>query len=76
MNANVIGQTETTVTVEVKCNLCDNIEKFDLPKEGIRAYYRGSLIQNALPELSNAQREMLISGTCGNCWDEMFPEEE
>ena len=33
----------------------------------------GQLIQLALPELSVAEREQLISGTHPACWDEMFP---
>lgn len=29
-------------------------------------------IQDAMPYLSADQRELLISGTCGTCWDNMF----
>ncbi len=31
-----------------------------------------ALIQDALPELSKEDRELLISGTCGECWEKMF----
>ena len=29
-------------------------------------------IQDKLPYLSADERELLISGTCGNCWKDMF----
>ena len=41
-----------------------------------RRRQRGELIQEALPELSADQRELLISGTCPKCWDELFPPDE
>ena len=34
------------------------------------------LIQNAMPNLSADDRELLISGICGPCFDKMFPPEE
>jgi hypothetical protein len=30
-------------------------------------------IQDLMPYLSDADRELLISGTCGPCFDSMFP---
>lgn len=35
---------------------------------------RKLLIQHAFPEVDSADREMMISGTCGNCFDVMFGE--
>ena len=32
----------------------------------------GELTQNAFPYLSADEREMLISGICPTCWDNMF----
>ena len=29
-------------------------------------------IQNAMPELSADERELLISGTCSKCWERVF----
>jgi len=40
------------------------------------AWESGVLIQEALPMLNAGQREMLISGTCDDCWTEMFGEPE
>ena len=34
----------------------------------------GKLIQNFFPKLTPGEREILISGICGKCFDKMFPE--
>ena len=41
-----------------------------------RAWQDGELAQNAFPYLSADEREMLISGICPTCWDNMFDGEE
>ena len=33
-------------------------------------------IQDIFPYLTPAERELLISGICGECWKRMFPEPE
>ncbi len=33
-------------------------------------------MQDIFPHLSVDQRELMISGTCKSCWDEMFPPDE
>jgi hypothetical protein len=35
-------------------------------------FQRWNTIQNAMPYLGASDRELLISGTCGTCFDEMF----
>jgi hypothetical protein len=32
-------------------------------------------IQNALPNISDNDRELLLSGICGECFDKIFEEE-
>lgn len=34
----------------------------------------GMLIQDAMPSLGQDERELLISGTCPECWDAMMAE--
>lgn len=62
----------TTTVIPVQCRICQDIHYVDVPVDGFIAWRRGELIQDALPELSADQRELLISGTCGMCWDDMF----
>jgi hypothetical protein len=36
----------------------------------------GILLQEALPELSNAEREILLTGICPSQWDNAFKDDE
>lgn len=36
----------------------------------------GEFAQDCFPYLPAEQREFLISGICGECWDSMFPPED
>jgi hypothetical protein len=63
----------TSANVEVQCVGCKNILAIKLSIEGFQKWRAGMLIQNALPELSADERELLISGYCGTCWKELFP---
>ncbi len=48
--------------------------KFEVPvtDEQIVRWKAGELIQRVMPELTPDQRELLISQTCGDCFDDMF----
>lgn len=60
----------------VTCEGCEDIFTFSLDPKALEAWQAGVHVQQAFPELSDDERELLISGTCGACWEEMFPEEE
>lgn len=67
----------------VKCPICqkDQILKFDKEQTeafnaGLELVRQGMLIQHAFPFLSSNERELLISGTCSKCWDEMFAQQD
>ena len=60
--------------VKVKCVLCKkehtilvNREDWDLYNSPNRPY-----IQDIFPYLSSAERELLISGMCNECFDKIF----
>jgi hypothetical protein len=63
------------MNIEVTCHRCNQNYSIEVSVEGHEKWQEGALIQDALPELSSGERELLISGTCDYCWDEMFPEE-
>ena len=65
-----------TTVVAVPCRRCNEVTELKVDFEQFTKWQQGELIQNALPELDVDQRELLISGTCPTCWDEMFPPEE
>lgn len=50
----------------------------DLPitAEQMQAYEAGALIQNAFPNLTDDQREFILTGISAEEWDETFPEED
>lgn len=66
---------EPDATVLVKCRECRRVTDLEVRKEDFVAWKAGELIQEAMPYLSDDERELLISGTCGSCFDAMFPEE-
>jgi hypothetical protein len=58
--------------IELNCFECDKEETFVVPAEGYEKWRAGTFIQDAMPELSADQCEMLISGTCPDCWNKFF----
>lgn len=69
-----VKPNEQIVNVPCKCSICRKQVILPLPTSGIQKRNEGGLIQDCFPDLSPALREMLVSGTCPECWDEMFKE--
>ena len=71
-----------SVEITKTCGMCNTIHVFKLPKEDVMKCWRfnpqrkGVHIQIGMPYLSRDESEILISGTCGPCFDKMFKEEE
>ena len=55
---------------------CGNEYEVPVTQDQLDKWQGGALIQNVMPNLTPDQRELLISGTCGRCWDKMFKYEE
>lgn len=64
----------STQTVVVCCSLCRVVFDVSVPTTQVIRWVEGALAQDAMPDLSLADRELLISGTCGPCFDELFSE--
>ena len=62
--------------LEVTCLLCLKVKTVVVRPDDYDAWKRGKYAQDAFPYLTDDQRELLISATCGPCFDEMFPEDE
>jgi hypothetical protein len=61
--------------IHVPCRWCNTVHSIQIdPAEYIR-WQKGELIQDAMPQLPPAARELLISGTCDDCWRKLFPPE-
>ena len=65
-----------TAVVAVPCRLCQETTDLKVNFQGFVNWKSGELIQDALPELSCDERELLISGTCSTCFDKLFPSED
>lgn len=63
------------VIVERKCMKCGETVAVACPEAGFAMWQAGALIQYAMPDLSANEREILISGVCGPCFDKMFPDD-
>lgn len=59
--------------LEVPCKHCGILYTILANHEDVAAWTMGvGYIQDVLGYLSPAERELLISGTCDNCWKNMF----
>ncbi len=59
-----------------QCRMCGKTVQICVPDAGYAKWQHGACIQDAMPEVSISDREMLISGTCPTCWDMLFPKED
>lgn len=64
------------VIVRAKCDMCKADSRFTIPETEWLAWTQGDQhIQNAIKSLSEDDRELLISGTCGKCFNQLFSED-
>ena len=64
------------VTVYTECPCCKQVQSVVCKEEGLVKWQNGAYIQDALRELTPAQRELLITGICPKCWKMMNMDEE
>jgi hypothetical protein len=60
------------ITVSRVCPFCGNEHGVEVNLAQFEKWQNGELIQNAMPTLSAAEREQLISGVCPNCQAKFF----
>jgi len=66
-----------TITVTTKaCMVCNRKSRMTIERAGYEAWEAGTLIQHALPDLTNDERELLLTGTHPDCWDVLNPIED
>lgn len=59
-----------------KCNHCNKTSILSgITQDALTKWQGGGLIQNVFTHLNPGERELLVSGTCGPCFDQMFGEE-
>ncbi len=61
-------QISNTIIITRDCPFCGKTQRVSVSKEAFDKWNQGALIQNALPTLTDAEREILISGMCDDCF--------
>jgi hypothetical protein len=67
-----------TINIEKRCGQCLTVYTLTVSGEGFRVWNmgQGAYVQDAFPELDAGQRELLVSGICGSCFDALVPPED
>lgn len=71
-----ISTEDGNTIVSAECIDCHETKSFTVSTSGYDRWAKGQVIQRALPEVPEDDREILISGQCGKCFDAMFAEDE
>lgn len=58
------------------CQLCNTASTIELTEEEAHRLKTVRFIQDALPNRTDDERELLISGTHPACWNAIFPPED
>ena len=67
---------EQKTDIRATCLRCGETTVIRANVFDVVAWQNGELIQDVLSYLSDDERELLISKTCGKCFDEMFPDSD
>lgn len=70
--------TERNWEIVAYCNMCGKSVTLKVNFDDFEEYYSPNRrhIQDIFPYLTPAERELLISHTCEECWNKMFSFEE
>lgn len=60
------------VWIDKKCIFCNQEKTIKVKQQDYIDWTKGKLTQEAFPYLSPEDREILISGVCGPCFDKTF----
>lgn len=74
MTFTIVDGSKETVVLQVTCVGCRKPKQLTVTCEQALELLRPDRrnIQCVLPNVPPAERELLISGTCGDCWKELF----
>lgn len=62
--------------ISLPCPECGRRSEVELDDVAYLVWMNGRHVQDAFPEMSLEQRELLITGTHPECWEKIFPPEE
>jgi hypothetical protein len=64
------------VKQEIGCKHCPRKYEVELDPHDLVRWANGELIQNAMPYLTADERELIMTGTCGECWERLWKDVE
>lgn len=65
------------ITIKGRCPMCGNEWSVKVDEVNYQSFKEGDMLaQEAFPELTPAERELLITGFCDDCWEEFAKYEE
>lgn len=62
--------------INIRCRYCTKEFEIEVDPVQYKRWQDGVLIQNAMPELTADERELLISQFCGMCFRQICGDEE
>jgi hypothetical protein len=72
----VLAVGDDAVIVKCRpCVMCGAQAEMTLARGSFMQWRHGALVQEAFPEMAIRDRELLISGTCSACFDNLMDEE-
>lgn len=72
----LLGYDSEQKAAYVYCRECQKTYVIPVEKEQIERWLAGGFIQSVMPSLDAGTRELLVSGTCNDCFDKLFGEDE
>ena len=61
---------------EAKCPFCRTKTEIKISAKGYEKWLDGDCVQDAFPDMSAEDRELLITGMCYNCQDKTFADDD
>jgi hypothetical protein len=65
----------STETVDLVCGRCQTVVTLSIDLDAYHAWKNGALIQEAFPTFTTDERKMIMTRTCGDCWNDMWNDE-
>lgn len=66
-----------TIYITPPCMMCGKTTEVEVDSAALHRWQsQGWLIQVALPDLDDGERELIKSGIHPDCWDELFPPDD
>jgi len=59
-------------TIVKNCMFCGKESSISVDSASLYLYNQGAMIQDAFPDLTASEREVIKSGIHGECWDNTF----